>query len=92
MKIVWDELKQLEDMRKHGFDFAALDLRFFEQSAIIPATSNRSKALGVISDRILVVIFFKLGREGISVISMRPADRNERKQYEQALLKLAADN
>ena len=92
MQIVWDERKRLENIRKHGFDFAALDLKFFEQSAIIPAKINRSKALGVISERILVVIFFKLGREGISVISMRPADRNERKQYEQALLKLAFDN
>jgi uncharacterized DUF497 family protein len=83
--IVWDEPKRLEYISKHGFDFAGLNDAFFENSAIIPAARGRLKALGTFSSRMLVIIFFALGREGISVISMRLANRKERRQYEEAL-------
>jgi uncharacterized protein len=32
---------------------------------------------------VIVVVFAQLGREGVSIISMRPASRNERKLYEE---------
>ena len=32
---------------------------------------------------IIVVVFVRLGREGMSITSMRPANRNERKLYEE---------
>ena len=85
MRIVWDERKQVENIRKHGFDVAVLDAQFFENSEIIPAAGQRRKALGAFSARVLVVIFFVLGTQGLSVISMRPANKKERKQYEQAV-------
>lgn len=80
MKIVWDEPKRLANIAKHdGLDFADLDEEFFSRSMIIPAKSNRLVAVGRLADGIVVVVFVALGSEGVSVISMRPANRKERK-------------
>jgi uncharacterized DUF497 family protein len=48
---------------------------FFEDATIIPAKENRLKAVGVLIEKLIVVIFFALGNEGLSVISMRPANK-----------------
>ena len=84
MRIVCDEPKRLENIRKHGFDFAALDIGFFEEAVLAPAKLRRLKAIGPLGDRLLASIFFALGREGISIISLRPASKLERTQYAQA--------
>jgi uncharacterized protein len=92
MRILWDEPKRLENLRKHGFDFAILDVVFFEDATIIPAKENRLKAVGVLIEKLIVVIFFALGSEGLSVISMRPANKKERRLYEQDQIKHSPDN
>jgi uncharacterized protein len=83
MRIVWDEPKRRQNIEKHGLDFARLDIDFFETALVAPAKSNRLKAINVISDGTVAVIFVTLGSEAISVISMRLASRYERKRYEQ---------
>lgn len=79
MKIVWDEVKRQANLRKHGFDFAALDVGFFLTAVIRPAKHGRHRAIGRLEDGSVAVIFAYLGREGISVISMRPASLRERR-------------
>ena len=80
MKIVWDEPKRLANIAKHdGLDFAALDEGFFERSMIVPGKGNRLIAVGRLAGGVVVVVFVTLGSEGVSVISMRPANRKERK-------------
>ena len=80
MKIVWDEPKRLANIAKHdGINFTDLDEGFFERSMIIPGRGNRLIAVGRLADGIVVVVFVVLGAEGVSVISMRPASRKERK-------------
>jgi uncharacterized DUF497 family protein len=80
VKIVWDEPKRLANIAKHdGLDFADLDEAFFERSMIAPAKGNRLIAVGRLADGVVVVVFVALGSEGVSVISMRPANRRERK-------------
>ncbi len=80
MKIVWDEPKRLANIAKHdGLDFADLDELFFERSMILPARANRLIAIGRLKNGIVVAVFIVLGSEGVSVISMRPANRKERK-------------
>jgi len=79
MKIVWDEPKRLANIDKHGFDFADLTLDFFSASLIVPAKKNRVMAIGRFKDRIIAVVFAALGAQGLSVISMRPARKDERK-------------
>lgn len=83
MKIVWDEPKRLANLDKHGLDFADLNEAFFDTALVIPS-HNKSKrwiAVGVSIRGIIVVVFARLGREGVSIISMRPASRSERKLY-----------
>ncbi len=82
MQIVWDETKLVRNLEKHGFDFSALDLDFFKTAVIIPAKSQRMKAINVFNDKVIVVIFYLLGSQGISIISMRPVSRAEREFYE----------
>lgn len=83
MEIVWDEPKRLANLDKHGLDFADLNEAFFDTALVIPS-HNKSKrwiAIGVSIRGVVVVVFARLGREGISIISMRPASRSERKLY-----------
>ncbi|MRG56458.1 hypothetical protein SAMN05428967_0043 [Phyllobacterium sp. YR620] len=79
MKIIWDEPKRLANISKHGLDFAALSFEFFLASMIIPARAGRSKAIGRFESGMIVVVFNVLGKEALSVISMRPARIDERR-------------
>lgn len=78
MKIVWDEPKRISNLAAHALDFADLDEEFFATAIIRPAHSNRYLAFGFSGDRAIAVVFRTLGREAVSVISMRPANRRER--------------
>jgi hypothetical protein len=83
MKILWDQPKRLANLDKHGLDFADLNETFFD-NALVVASHNKSKcsvAIGVSIRGMVVVVFARLGREGVSIISMRPASRSERKLY-----------
>lgn len=78
MKIVYDDQKRLMNIEKHGLDFADLDLEFFRDSVVVEAKERRLKAVGRFHDGSIAVVFASLGTEAISIISMRPASRNER--------------
>jgi uncharacterized DUF497 family protein len=77
MIIVWDEPKRLANIDKHGIDFADIDEDFFLSASVRPAKDGRYAAIGEM-DGMIVVIFVVLGREGISIVSVRPANRRER--------------
>ena len=81
MIIVWDEPKREANLTKHGIDFAAIDETFFANALIGPARDGRWFALGRL-DGIVVVIFARLGFEGVSIISARSASRKERKLFD----------
>ncbi len=83
LMILWDEPKRVKNLAKHGLDFADLREEFFLSAVVIPAKSKRLKAMGRFADGTIAVVFAALGVEGVSVISMRPASRQERMQYEQ---------
>ena len=78
MRIVWDKPKRLANLAKHGMDFAMLEEGFFENAMVVPANDGRLIAIGRHLGIIIAVVFAPLGREAISVISMRPASRRER--------------
>jgi len=79
MKITWDEPKRLANLDKHGLDFADLDAEFFLSAIIRSAKLGRLMAIGRIAGGSTTVIFAKLGFEGLSVVSMRPARKSERR-------------
>jgi uncharacterized DUF497 family protein len=60
-------------------NFVDLDEVFFEGSVIVPAKLGRLNAVGRHHSGIILVVFVALGTEGLSVISMRPASRKERR-------------
>lgn len=80
MKLTFDPIKRTRNIAKHGgLDFADLTVDFFAVSVIVPAKGARLMAIGAFQDDVIAVVFARLGSEAISVISMRPASRKERK-------------
>lgn len=82
MLILWDEVKRRVNINKHGFDFADLSEAFFASSIIVPANGGRLMAIGRLEDGTVAVVFAHLGTEAISIVSMRVANRKERKVLE----------
>jgi len=81
VKIVWDQPKRLANIAKHRLDFASLTEEFFADALVISAKSGRYLAIGEDVNGVISVVFATLGHEGISVISMRPASKQERRLY-----------
>jgi len=81
VKIVWDQPKRLANIARHRLDFASLTEEFFADALVISAKSGRYLAIGKGVNGVISVVFVTLGLEGISVISMRPASKKERKLY-----------
>ena len=81
MKIVWDQPKRLANIAWHRLDFASLTEEFFADALVISAKSGRYLAIGKDVNGVISVVFVTLGLEGISVISMRPASKKERRLY-----------
>jgi uncharacterized DUF497 family protein len=85
---VWDEPKRLANLARHGYDFARAEAEFDWDDAVTTQTyagsrgEARFKSIGMLNGRLIVVIFAPLGTEAISIISMRPAGRQERRLYE----------
>ena len=84
-RIVWDESKRLANLVKHRMDFGDLDETFFANAFIAGAKKNRWRAIGVNLNGVIAVVFAKYGKEGISVISMRPASAKEGKLFHDSL-------
>lgn len=78
MDIVWDENKRRANIEKHGLDFADLSLTFFMNAVLRPAKLGRIQSIGKLEDGTISVIFMTLGSQGLLVISMRPANTEER--------------
>ena len=83
MKIVWDEPKRAANLDKHGMDFADLKETFFDNALALATHGNRWRAIGINTRGVISVIFATRGAEGVSIISMRPASKKERKLYEE---------
>jgi uncharacterized DUF497 family protein len=58
----------------------ALTLEFFEGAVLFPSYRERWVAVGEFRDEtVIAVVFVRLGAEAISLVSMRPASRKERR-------------
>ena len=82
MLIFWDEPKRRSNIAKHGYDFADLEEAFFLFAVVVPAAKGRYMAIGKLANDVIAVVFAYLGTEGLSIISMRKADRDERRLLE----------
>jgi uncharacterized protein len=90
MHVVWDESKREINLAKHGLDFAdARDRLLFEDSVIVPSYPGpdgrpRFVAIGELDGLLVAAVIAPLGTEALSLISLRPASRAERRIYENA--------
>lgn len=88
MVLVWDEAKRKSNLEKHGLDFRDAHLVYDnpEKCTYFARSGGELRwmdvALAMVHGRVLVLIYTKRG-EDVRVISLRPASREERKQYEQ---------
>jgi uncharacterized DUF497 family protein len=82
LKIVWDEAKRIANLAKHGFDFGDIDDFGWSDAFIVPSHTRRFKAIGLFHDRVVVVVYSRLGSEAISIVGLRPAGIRERRLYE----------
>jgi uncharacterized DUF497 family protein len=86
----WDEDKNRANLRKHGLDFAETEEMFRGALLVRPDTredygEKRWIGIGMIQGRIAFVAFAELLNHTIRIISLRKADHEERKEYEEAL-------
>ncbi|WP_019905632.1 BrnT family toxin [Methylobacterium sp. 77] len=86
--IVWDESKRFTNLAKHGLDFAdfeeAFDFSTAVEVAAEPSATGRTRfrLVGILADRLVVAaIMSPLLTEALSLISLRPASRAERRLY-----------
>ena len=97
MNFEWDEEKNEENIRKHGFDFAdAWEIFESPMRAALDTREgygeDRLNGIGLLGNRIVVVVFTGRGEDIIRIISLRKALRHERKKFEEALRdRLGAD-
>ncbi len=87
MKFEWDEAKRRNNLQKHSLDFANAHRAFTEDAFIIVDEredygEDRYVLLGLIHERI-VVIAFTIRDDVIRIISIRKANKRERKSYVQ---------
>lgn len=90
MEFEWDEEKNQENIRKHGFDFAHAGAIFeAPMLAALDTTTDygehRWTAIGFLGNRIVVVVFTERGEDVTRIISLRKALKNERRKFEDVL-------
>jgi len=86
MEFEWDEDKNYQNIAQHRIDFADAR-RVFDKPILLRPDDrkdygeNRLIAMGVMDD-IVVVLTFTLREERIRIISVRKANKHERKIYQ----------
>ncbi|KNY24155.1 BrnT family toxin [Methylobacterium sp. ARG-1] len=90
MRVVWDVPRRASDRAKHGMDFADARDRFpFEDSVVVPFHPGPDGrpffvAIGLLDGCLVATVIAPLGTEALSLVSLRPASRRERRIYEDA--------
>jgi len=90
MKYEWDELKAINNVKKHGVDFADAVIALEDEQALTIEDFNhdeqRFKTLGIGALlKLLMVVHVERKENTLRIISARKADKNELKQYYKGL-------
>ena len=89
LRFVWDERKNLANVRKHGVRFEEARTAFYDENAKVFFDPDHSEdedrfiLLGLSLElRVLVVCHcYREGESAVRIISARKADRQERESY-----------
>lgn len=83
----WDENKRVSNLEKHGLDFMdaaeVLEGSLLLRAAETVAGEERWMGIGILAD-VRIALIFIWRRSVIRVISMRWADREERRNFDQS--------
>ena len=90
MQIEWNPKKREANLRKHGLDLVDAVPIFEGPMLALPDTrqdygEDRWIGVGITNGRVAVVAFAECGAECIRIISLRKANRHERKLFEEAV-------
>lgn len=93
MTFEWDESKNEQNIRKHGFDFADAEQVMTGPLPFYACLDRREdygedrwQGIGVLDGVVVVMIFFTEPQTHvIRIISMRKATKNERREYEKQI-------
>lgn len=87
MQFEWDEQKNQVNLRKHGLSFA--DAQEIFESPMITKLDPRADyqedryiGIGILRQRIVVIVFTEFDNELIRIISLRKALKHERSEFE----------
>ena len=88
MKILWDEVKRIANLDKHGLDFADIIDIDWAHAVIESAKKDqhgrvRLKVIGYFRNGTAAAIFATIGTEAISVNSFRTANQKERRRLDE---------
>ena len=88
MKFIWDRRKNKANIKKHELDFADAYMVF--ESPMLVGLDDREEygedrwiGVGLIENRVVVIVFTEPEEDTIRVISFRKATTDERNNYEQ---------
>jgi uncharacterized protein len=90
MKFEWDGRKNSVNLRKHGFDLADA-VPMFDGPMLVQAdtredySESRWIGIGSTNGRMAVVVFSEGKDDCIRIISLRKANRHERKRFEETI-------
>jgi uncharacterized protein len=89
VRVEWDEAKRAENLRKHGIDFAGVEILFEGYTATLedarfPYGERRFVTFGVLEGRVLAVAHTERN-DAIRIISVRKATRREEQSYFSAI-------
>lgn len=93
MKFEWDEAKNRQNIRKHGFDLADAEGLFTGNDPFFVTLDSRKdygekrwKGIGTLKGIVVVVVVFtERGDDTIRIISLRKANSRERRAYEEEI-------
>lgn len=93
MRFEWDETKNRQNIKKHGFDFFDAPSLFSGGAPLFVSLDacedygeERWKGIGALEGVVVVVVVFvERGEDTIRIISLRKANSRERKAYEEEI-------
>lgn len=92
MKLEWDDVKNENNIRRHGLDFADA-WQLFENPLLVDLDvredygEDRWVGIGLLKSAaiVAVVVFAERGPDTLRIISLRKATKHEKERYEKAL-------
>ena len=88
MKYIWDRQKNETNVKKHELDFADA-YKVFESPMLVDLDKreeygeDRWIGIGLMENRVVVVVFTEPNEDTIRIISFRKATLSEKENYEQ---------